>query len=401
MRYLLHSGNASYDESSKTFTYTLDRRIQDPKSIKITKASYVASSAVASMPPVVYLRSDALSRLCKTKHTVELKNSGHGDGTNVICVLEERHSTGRYSLEGTPRTLPVKMHENVTTIDLYFTDNQTVIGPAASAGVNSAVTDSEVAAIADLKLWIDMREDTLLSSAYANSPNIGDPVRYIYQNAAAESNIFTGYADFDVTVFGAGRGLSSQASWEYAVETAGSNWLSQEDFTLVVAVKMPVNAVSGFNRILNFWWLDIMVRQGLVTITDAAGNYVDSGTGSIQPTKDYMITVRRMDPDGDGTYEMFTRLERLDTNVVVDPGTGTSSGKPVNQQSPYWLSMANEHFLDMTGVLGPLIFFLGTNATEVMNAESWIRNTYAGEDTSGEPATVTDPTFFVELEIPS
>ena len=91
---------------------------------------------------------------------------------------------------------------------------------------------------------------------------------------------------------------------------------------------MPVNALTGFNKLLNFWWLEIQIRQGVVTITDAAGNFVDSGTGSIIPTKEYMITVQRKDPDGDGTYEMFTRLERLDTALIVDPNTGTASGKP-------------------------------------------------------------------------
>ena len=71
------------------------------------------------------------------------------------------------------------------------------VAAAAQSGGNADVTDADIAATTDLKLWIDMREDTLLSSAYANSPNIGDPVRYIYANSAAPSNIFSGYADFD------------------------------------------------------------------------------------------------------------------------------------------------------------------------------------------------------------
>ena len=147
--------------------------------------------------------------------------------------------------------------------------------------------------------------------------------------------------------------------------------------------------------------LEIMIRQGLVTITDAAGNYPASGTGTLIPTKDYMITVQRKDPDGNGTYEMFTRVERLDNNVIVDPNSGTASGKPTNQQSAYWFSAANEHFLDTTGVLGPLILFIGVDTTETTNAESWIRAQYDGGNTSGqaEPSTDASATFFIELDI--
>ena len=398
MRYLLHSGHAVYDTSSKKFTYTLDKRIQDPKSIKITKASYVLGSGVTETPPVVYLRSDALSQLCSSKHTVELKNEGHEDGTNVLAVLEERHDTGRYSFEEKPRTLPVKMHENITNIDIFFTDNQTIIGPAPPGSQNNNVLDADVAGIPDLKLWIDMRPSTLLTSAYAETPNVGDSVRYIYQNAAAASNIFSGYGDFDVTAFGQGRGISSQVAWQYAVETASPNYFAQDDFTCVFGIKMPQNAVSGNNRILNFWWLDVHIRLGVLKITDVNGNYHDTGTGSVIPLQDYIVTIRRMDPDGDGIYEFFTRLERLSTSTVVN-GTGTPVGKPTSQQSSMYLSMANEHFLNQTGVLGPLILFLGTDSGSVTNAESWIRNTYGGTNTSGAVTTPTDPTFFIELEI--
>ena len=154
---------------------------------------------------------------------------------------------------------------------------------------------------------------------------------------------------------------------------------------------------------LNFWWLEIQIRQGLVTITDAAGNYVDSGTGSIIPTKDYLITVQRKDPDGNGVFEMFTRLERLDTNAIVDPNSGTASGKPPGQQQAMWISHPSEHFLDKSGVLGPLILFLGVDATETTNAESWIRSQYDGENTSSSSGAATsaseDATFFVGLQV--
>ena len=406
MKYLLHHTDATYDANKKEWVFTLDRRIANPRSIRIETCTFTAATA-DTYPAVVYMRSRTLTSWCTIKHTIEVKGADHENHSNVLAVLEQT-LRGKYALKNAGNFLPVHSHTAHTrSFDIFFTDGDTLmdgeVQAAAQSGGNADVTDADIAATTDLKLWIDMREDTLLSSAYANSPNIGDPVRYIYANSAAPSNIFSGYADFDVTAFGQGRGLSSQASWNYQVENAGSNWLASDEFTCVVAMKMPINAVTGFNRLLNFWWLEIQIRQGLVTITDAAGNYVDSGTGSIIPTKDYLITVQRKDPDGNGVFEMFTRLERLDTNAIVDPNSGTASGKPPGQQQAMWISHPSEHFLDKSGVLGPLILFLGVDATETTNAESWIRSQYDGENTSSSSGAATsaseDATFFVGLQV--
>ena len=44
------------------------------------------------------MRSDALSKMIAAKHTVELKDSQHLNATNIIGVLQETHTRGRYSL---------------------------------------------------------------------------------------------------------------------------------------------------------------------------------------------------------------------------------------------------------------------------------------------------------------
>ena len=85
------------------------------------------------------------------------------------------------------------------------------------------------------------------------------------------------------------------------------------------------------------------------------------------------------------------------------PRKPTASGKPPGQQQAMWFSAANEHFLDKSGVLGPLILFLGVDATETTNAESWIRSQYDGENTSSSSGAATsaseDATFFVGLQV--
>ncbi len=78
-------------------------------------------------------------------------------------------------------------------------------------------------------------------------------------------------------------------------------------------------------------------------------------------------------------------------------------GKAVSSENAYYLSKANEHFLDKTGILSYFIFFLGgDDGTHVANAETWIRNKYNGTTTSesGETVSVSEEaTFFVELDV--
>jgi hypothetical protein len=143
-------------------------------------------------------------------------------------------------------------------------------------------------------------------------------------------------------------------------------------------------------------WID----QGVFAIEDVNGTKQSTGL-VIVPTKDYIISVRRADDDGDGVYQFYARSERLDNNVITN-GTSVAIGRPVSQQYAYYLSLSNEHFLDKTGTLAYLIFFLGGNdGTHLAECETWIRNKYDGTSTasSSETASGEDATFFVELDI--
>ena len=403
MKYLLHHSDAVYNSVTKKWVFTLDRRISNPRSIRISACTFTASTA-ETYPHVVYMRSDTLTRLCKIKHTIEVKGSDHENHSNVIAVLEQTLA-GKYALKDREGFLPVHGHTAHTrSFDIFFTDGDTILdGEVSTTSSVATGDDAAIEAIPNVKMWIDMAPANLLDSNYANAVNFGDPVRYIYQNAHSEVNTFTGYGDFDLTAWGpnGARGLSSQVSWQFANETAGSNWLPQEDFTLVFGFKAPASALTGVHRITRFWWLDMFIDQGVFAIEDAAGNRQSTGL-TIVPTKDYIITVRRADDDGDGVYQFYSRSERLDNNVVSN-GTSVGIGRPVSQQYAYYLSLANEHFLDKTGVLSYLIFFLGGNdSTNVAECETWIRNKYNGTSTSESGETVSvnqDATFFVSLDV--
>ena len=96
MRLLLHSEDASYDATTKKYRFRLDRRIDKPKQLRVVKASYSASTMTA-YPLVVYLRSDALHRLIKAKHTLRLKDANHEATENILATLLEGDRAGRYT----------------------------------------------------------------------------------------------------------------------------------------------------------------------------------------------------------------------------------------------------------------------------------------------------------------
>ncbi len=78
---------------------------------------------------------------------------------------------------------------------------------------------------------------------------------------------------------------------------------------------------------------------------------------TVVATRGYVRTARRADDDGDGSYQFYSRAEGLDNNVI---STGTPVGicKAITSENEYYLSKANEHFLDKTGLLSYFIFFL-------------------------------------------
>ena len=132
----------------------------------MTQANFNAATA-SDYPPVVYLRSEALSRLATRKTAVELKSSGHEDRTDAICTLQESHALGRYHL-GTEKSVSFRVQRdlNITKLDFGFYDNRTSMpsggvvssGSAAAAG---AVTAADIEALHDdgkVIMWLPMMQ---------------------------------------------------------------------------------------------------------------------------------------------------------------------------------------------------------------------------------------------------
>ena len=122
MRFLLHNEEAVYDATTKVWHYTLDRRISNPTSLMVKKATFSPVSSLTVHPHVIYMHSTALSDMILDKHTVVLRANAHENSTDVIGVLEETHTRGRYALTEREGPFRLSPSSNKRVIDIYFTD---------------------------------------------------------------------------------------------------------------------------------------------------------------------------------------------------------------------------------------------------------------------------------------
>ena len=122
MRFLLHNEEAVYDATTKVWHYTLDKRISNPTSLMVKKATFSPVSSLTVLPHVIYMHSTALSDMILDKHTVVLRANAHENSTDVIGVLEETHTRGRYALTEREGPFRLSPSSNKRVIDIYFTD---------------------------------------------------------------------------------------------------------------------------------------------------------------------------------------------------------------------------------------------------------------------------------------
>ena len=155
MRFLLSDGFSNHADG--IYTFSLDQRLANATVARVTKADYqytIPSGAVA--PHVVYMRSAALHKMAKNKHTVVLKNSQHVDSVDVIGVLEETHTPGRYRLRSWQPVLRLN-YTHMREIDIYFTDpSGVVIGAAVEGGGTSA---SDITGHASIFMFLDFEDE--------------------------------------------------------------------------------------------------------------------------------------------------------------------------------------------------------------------------------------------------
>ena len=162
VRFILSDSKATLADG--IFTYSLDQRLNNASLLHLKKCSFQLTTE--GTPPVaIYLRSAAVHRLSSHKHTVELKANNHQSSADILGVLEESHTVGRYQLRGIPRPVRLK-YSHLRNIDVYFSDPSgvNVLAGAGGGPVSSDLLSSaDILARADLQSFFNFSDSTKLT----------------------------------------------------------------------------------------------------------------------------------------------------------------------------------------------------------------------------------------------
>ena len=411
MRYLLHHSDATYNSTSKKWFFTLDRRISNPRSVTLKKCVFTASTA-DSYPSIVYMRSDALHGLSKTKHTVELKNSDHENSSDVIAILEETHTHGRYAMKDQGVTFPVHGHTHLRSIDIYFTDGTTKLAGTVSEGAVAA-DDSTISSMSAsvLLVWWDMDTlSTLLdSSGNAISGTVGDGIRTLQSRSPGATSVQLTAADeqMQYVVVGESHGITSLASNAVLEDLSFPNITSSNDETYMFVFRVPtvttadVILFGNYHIFLYFDLSDSSVARlqywhsGNQAFTDYSHDFVHG---------DYYLFHATVTAPG-GVHTMEARFRNLAGSTVVTqtitPGENAnmpSSGEwnlGINPR-PSWWPGSDPRPMNYSATMSNLIIMDGASTAQIEAAETWLLAKY-GVATASEGDK--DATFFTELEV--
>jgi len=396
MRYLVHSGNSTYDQSTKRYSFNLDRRFPNPTRVRISKINFVASTA-DTYPTVVYLRSTAVDNLIKTKHTVELTDENHENPSDVLAVLEETHNVARYRQDGT-LTFPIHGHMASTVFDFYFTNNATFLNgtytPTEVPGTTDVMMEAHAAAD-DIVVWIDMAKAGAVLD-FSNNQSVIDgvvgkiisrvPGGSLQLNAAGGSALNA----VKFAAIGECRGIAQAgATNAYAV---GSYALNPDmDAGHHFLLFQSLSNANGFDVLWQSGSLHAFVYSGTIQFKDPANAYNDTGITVLDST-DYLL-------EFEYTAGVVTGQTQVRLTKLSDDTTETASDQGPLQDpdgTGRWYSTAQA---SLGGILSDYVHCTAAAADDVRN---YLKQKYKGEAT----VPVVDPdakdaSFFLQLDIDS
>jgi hypothetical protein len=411
MKYLLHYSDAVYDTATKKYTFTLDKRVANPRTIRINKCTFTASTA-ATYPSVVYVRSDALTAMTQIKHTVELKGSDHENNSNVIAVLEQT-LIGHYALKTKEIVLPVAGHTvHTRKFDLYFTDGSTVLDGqvnASSGGSGSssgAVTDATIEAFTDPTIWLDLDPARTLTAGFATCSALGDLPKHLYSRSPTPAGlILTGNWDFELVnmktgLLGISRDTDPSLGHGQALNDSSyptNGWDQEFQVHHIFKTHSTYSQTAGLFKLNNYNCYVWIIGNGGVNFRNSTGQNVTLTNLSWIPNRVYLISIKRVLNTTTSAYEFHWRLEDVDLGTAVTEVS--DAGAAVTSSEVGWSLGISGMYYRHVG--GPLIGANGIVQTEYDNSITWLKNWYgveAEEETSNGTASV-DATFFMELDV--
>ena len=409
VRFLLHNSDATYDATGKTWYFHLDRRISNPTRLSLTKATFSPVSDLSPMPHVIYMHSRALSDMILEKHTVVLKGDSHENSTDVIAVLEETHTRGRYALITKGKPFRVNPHSVKRSIDIYFTDGtganlDGVVSVGSPPPPSGAADDTGIVAIgSDINLWLDFSDfSRMLLPTYASVAVVGDEIRYLQNKTPGPATFFfTGSAnDFFLAEFGESYGMLGAGSWEYAIDSSDNNPVATLPYTFIWMNKIQAVPAAGVIwAIQNFLDAKFSTSNTMQYLTQTSG-WQDITATNFLPGQDWYNEVICDDPDGDGNFSFFWTFRNLATGVEYTEeteGRWHAASMTLAAGTNYYIGFPST---GMKTLLSHAVFLDNNDATDIATVKNWMLAKYSTADDVAVVATPTeDATFFCELDI--
>ena len=392
MRYLIHSEDATFDTDTGKYTFSLDRRISDPRRIRINSAAYIAPT-MATYPQVVYLRSSKLSEAVRRKHTVELKDNSHENATDTLCVLHETHTTGRYNMDTqSKRNFAVHSHLPLRKIDFYFTNNRTNLGATpAPAGV----TDEDVLGISNLIFFLDWDH---AASIDPNPISQNEDIMSITSRLSPDNYVFaTTGSGIVYSPFGETNSMLSTVAYKYALDsTTAGNVDEGSTACLTMMFRTKDGTPNSWSWLFKSPLFQLLAGEPLGSSNNLGYYDADSslwGNTSlvIEGGTDYLLQVKK----SSNTFSWLLRDLVTEAEQTEDTGDTAATG---TDNAAFYLSNGQTGFNGLK--ISHAIEFLSVTEADCLAVKNWMLQKYTGEDVEGEVGDASNnATFFVEMNI--
>tara|TARA_B100000029_G_scaffold365500_1_gene358818 strand:- start:5637 stop:6926 length:1290 start_codon:yes stop_codon:yes gene_type:complete len=412
VRLLLHSGDATYDASKKTYTFDLDKSIGRVVRVKVQKAHYSNSTSTAH-PLMVYVHSDAICDLMNKKHTLQLKSENHDHRTNIIATLSETHTVGRYDLQKDVRSFRTDPNRHVTTIDVSFSNNGSLLEKTPSANGNGgggggAVTDATIEAMSNLIAWFDLHPSRTLAANFSQAPlAAGELFHYLYNRAPGPSAlILDGNYDFERYAFGTNGAIGfsrdsdpNSGHGQYLRDGTYPTFtfISQAfHFHQIIKTGSSFTSTSGICQIGSNVLSVLLKSSGAVGVVPASGPMFSLSNISWVPNRVYVLSVWRKDHNG--TPNFFWRWEDLTSGTAPVTEQTVAGATYADGSTGHFTLGYQGHYYRHIG--GPAFMINGTVQSEYDNCITYLKQWYGAQAEAEEDQSASvEAEWFLELDM--
>lgn len=117
---ILSRENATYSQAEKTFTYSLDKQLDENiKSLRLESVTF-RPSTMTTYPHGIFMCSRALAELSMRHHATVLRDVNHRHKTNVLACLHKASNDVLYHL-ASPLRIMLDRRAYIRDIDIFFT----------------------------------------------------------------------------------------------------------------------------------------------------------------------------------------------------------------------------------------------------------------------------------------